>query len=265
MLINSLALELLQVYCLASVQSLNVWLYISVSGWFYSQEEHTCEWMAKVVFCFLFVKTWQRGTNTGTKKRSLSDTLFVLELELRLHSYSTVQVSIWFWLTGCNFVGKVRTSLKLRSMTTNCIQYAVWHITNNSSGALDGAQPKESMNRPWLHSFYRGFWHSARRIWLLSNSLCLNVSLLAGLYLSCMPQSSVFFFLYQPPCDSKAVLRSIKMLNAGIFLAFLFRIGGAILGNECKRWNTWHLFATRLNRAVHQKAQTRLGKVFFSI
>lgn len=94
-------------------------------------------------------------TNTGTKKHSLSDKLFVLEPELHLNSYSAVKVSICFRLTWWNFAGKVRTGLKLRSMTMNCIQYAVWHITNNSGGALDGAQPKESMNRPWLHSFYR--------------------------------------------------------------------------------------------------------------
>lgn len=102
-------------------------------------------------------------TNTGQTlegRSTVSDKRFVLEPELLLNSYSTVQVSIWFWLTGLNFVGKARTSLKLRSMTTNCILYAVWHITNNSSGALDGAQAKESMNRPWLHSF-----------WLLARSL----------------------------------------------------------------------------------------------
>lgn len=121
--------------------------------------------------------------------------------------------------------GKVKTGLKLQSMTTNCIQYGVWHITNNSS---DATQPKESMKRPWLHSFYCGFWHRACSILLLSNSKCLNVSLLAGLYLSCKSQGSLFFFFYQPLYDSKAAFKSIQMLNAGIFLPFLFSIGGKI-------------------------------------
>lgn len=76
---------------------------------------------------------------------------FDLEPDPFLDLYSIVRVSIWLWLTGWNFAGKVRTSLKLRSMTTKCLQYAVWHIINNSSVALDGAQPKESMNSPWLH------------------------------------------------------------------------------------------------------------------
>ena len=96
---------------------------------------------------------------------------------------------------------KVRTSLKLWSITMNCIQYAVWHITNNSSGALDGAQPKESMNRPWL--FIHSTMASGTGPAGFSPTLnkCLNASLLAGLYLSCMSQSSLFlFFIFISLC-----------------------------------------------------------------
>lgn len=48
----------------------------------------------KGVSCFLYNKTSKCRTNTGKKKRTLSDKLFVLEPELYLNSYSTVQVSI---------------------------------------------------------------------------------------------------------------------------------------------------------------------------
>lgn len=165
------------------------------------------------------IKLTDAGQTVEGSTHSVSEKLFVLEPELHLNSYSANEVSIWIRLTGWNFAGKVRTSLKLRPMTTNCIQYAVWHITNNSSGALDGA-PKESMNRPWLHSFYRGFWQEACSIWLLSSSQRLKASLLAGLCQSCRPLGSLFFY-YQTLCDLKAVFRSIQMLNAGIFTVFL--------------------------------------------
>lgn len=152
------------------------------------------------------------------KKHTLSDGLFVLEPELYINSYSTIQVNIWFLPAGWNFPGKVRTSLKLWSITMNCLQYAVWHITNNSSGALDGAQPKESMNRPWL------FIHSTMASgtgpagFSPTPNKCMNASLLAGLYLSCMSQSSLFlFFFYKPLCNSKAMFKSAQMLNASIF------------------------------------------------
>lgn len=87
----------------------------------------------------------------GEKNTLLKGKTFDLESVLFLDLYSIVRVSIWLRLTGWNFAGKVRTSLKLRPMTTKCLQCAGWHIINNSSVALDGAQPKESMNSPRLH------------------------------------------------------------------------------------------------------------------
>lgn len=123
--------------------------------------------------------------------------------------------------TGWNFAGKVRTSLKLWSMTTKCLQYAVWHIINNSSVALDGAQPKESMNSPWLHPAVPfgktpvgycpgpGFW--------------MFISLT-----SCAYPIVYFFQLY----------KAFKCL----YFQLLFRIGGVRwMQNECKKMKNFSI------------------------
>lgn len=62
---------------------------------------------------FLFNDTDQWRTNTRMKKHALSDRLFVLEPELYINSYSTIQVNIWFLPAGWNFAGKGQNQFEI--------------------------------------------------------------------------------------------------------------------------------------------------------
>lgn len=136
----------------------------------------------------------------------------------------------------------------------NCIHYAVWHIINNSNVALDGAQPKESMNRPWLC--------------LLASSLLVTVQLpvseclLDGLSQLHALEFTFFFFKKKKICLC-VIQRQCSKVSKCLFFSF------SLQDRRCKigKWmqNTSLPLAICLNKWVHQKAEARLSKVLCAL